>query len=73
MHHLAQFNVARFIHESVDHPANADFVANLDPVNADAERAPGFVWRFQDEAGNAMSVRAFDDPHILLNLSVWEN
>ena len=72
-HHLAQFNVARFIQDSKDHPANADFVANLDPVNAEAEAAAGFVWRLQDEDGDAMSYRAFDDPKVLLNLSVWED
>ena len=42
--HLAQINVARFIAPQ-DDPANADFMAALDHVNAMADAAPGFVWR----------------------------
>lgn len=71
MYHLAQFNVARFRYPS-DHPGLEGFTSRLDSVNALAESSPGFVWRFQDETGNAMAVQAFDDPRVLLNLSVWE-
>ncbi len=38
----------------------ADFMAALDPVNAVADAAPGFVWRLRAEDGNATSVRAFE-------------
>ena len=51
----------------------AEFVAALDPVNALADKAPGFVWRLQDEDGNATSIRAFDDERIIVNMSVWES
>lgn len=51
----------------------AEFVAALDPVNALADRAPGFVWRLQDEDGNATSIRGFDDDRIIVNMSVWES
>ncbi len=71
-HHLAQINVARLL-APVDAPATAEFVAALDPVNARADRAPGFVWRLQTEQGNATSVRAFDDPLVIVNMSVWES
>ncbi len=53
-------------------PRVADFFANLDRVNAAAERMPGFIWRLKDEGGNATQIHAFDDPHILVNMSVWE-
>ena len=43
----------------------------LEPVNAIADAAPGFVWRLQTEEGDATSVRAFPDPDILVNMSVW--
>jgi hypothetical protein len=69
---LAQVNVARLV-APVDAPEIADFVAALDPVNALADRAAGFVWRLQTEEGNATSVRAFDDPLVIVNLSVWES
>jgi hypothetical protein len=41
-------------------------------VNALAERAPGFVWRIKDASGNATAFRVFDDPRIIVNMSVWE-
>ena len=50
-----------------------EFVDNLDPVNAVADTSPGFVWRLQTEHGNATSLHIFGDPHLLLNMSVWES
>ena len=70
--HLAQVNVARLL-APVDSPQIADFVAGLDTINALAERSPGFVWRLQDDAGDATSIRVFDDEMIMINLSVWES
>lgn len=68
---LAVFNIARF-RESMDHPSNESFVAELDPLNALADAAPGFVWRLVDEEGNdATSITFYDDPRQLVNLSVW--
>jgi hypothetical protein len=71
-HHLAQLNIARF-KLPLDDPAMAGFVAALDPLNAVADTAPGFVWRLQTEDGNATSIRAFDDDLMLVNMSVWES
>jgi hypothetical protein len=71
-HHLAQLNVARFKAPPGD-PVLADFMAALDPINALADAAPGFVWRLQTEEGNATSIHAFDDPLMLVNMSVWES
>jgi Domain of unknown function (DUF3291) len=48
---LAQVNIAR-MREPLDSPLLAGFVAALDPVNAAADAAPGFVWRLQTEDGN---------------------
>ncbi len=70
--HLAQLNVGKLRYNQ-DDPRVADFMSNLDRINAVAERTPGFVWRLQDESGNATSIVAFDDPKLLVNLSVWEN
>jgi hypothetical protein len=58
-HVLAQVNVAR-LREPLDSPLLADFVAALEPVNATADAAPGFIWRLQGDDGNATSVRAFE-------------
>ena len=70
--HLAQLNVARLRHP-IDAPETADFVANLDPINAIADAAPGFVWRLQDDSGNATSFHPEPDPLFIVNLSVWES
>ena len=70
--HLAQFNVA-LGKAAIDAPEMAEFVANLDRLNALADAAPGFVWRLQDESGNATAIRAFADERMILNLSVWES
>ena len=67
---LAQLNIAR-LRFDIDDPEVRDFVDGLDPVNAFAEASAGFVWRLQDEAGNATSVRMYDDPSIIVNMSVW--
>lgn len=67
---LAQLNIAR-LRFDIDDPEVQDFVDGLDRVNALAEASPGFVWRLQDEAGNATSVRMYDDPSIIVNMSVW--
>ena len=59
--------------EPLDSPALAEFVANLEPVNALADAAPGFVWRLQDDSGDATSIQAFDDDRLIINMSVWES
>ncbi len=69
-HHLAQLNVAR-AKGPTDGPVMAEFMANLDRINALADASPGFVWRLQTDDGNATSIQAFDDPDMLLNMSVW--
>src|SRR5512136_534293 len=70
--HLAQLNIGRFRYPT-DVPRMADFMNNLDLVNALAERSTGFVWRLKDESNNATNLRPFDDPNMAVNLSVWEN
>ena len=71
-HHLAQLNIARF-REAMDSPANAGFVAELDPINEIADNADGFIWRLQDDSGNATSIQFYDDPLQLVNMSVWRD
>jgi heme-degrading monooxygenase HmoA len=69
---LAQVNVARF-RKPVGDPVNADFMNELDHVNALAEASPGFVWRLTGEGNNATDIRPYDDPNMAINLSVWES
>lgn len=70
-YHLAQINVGR-LHAPVDHPMIADFVANLDRINALADGTPGFVWRLVGEGNNATDIQPRpDDPLFAVNLSTW--
>ena len=68
---LAQLNVAR-MKEPLESPTMADFVANLDRINALAEGSPGFVWRLQTEEGNATALRPLG-ADMLVNVSVWRD
>ena len=71
-HHVAQINIGRAVGD-VDGPELADFMALLDPINALADAAPGFVWRMQDENGNNTSLRPYEDDRMIVNMSVWES
>jgi hypothetical protein len=70
--HLAQVNIARLL-APLDSPQLADFVANLEPINALADASDGFVWRLQTEAGDATALRFLDDDWLIVNMSVWES
>jgi hypothetical protein len=70
--HLAQLNIARLRYD-FDDPRVAEFMDNLERVNGIAERSEGFVWRLQDEAGDATAIQAFDDPQVIVNMSVWRS
>jgi Domain of unknown function (DUF3291) len=68
---LAQLNVARLT-APLDSPELADFVAALEPLNAVADAAPGFVWRLKDDSGDATALRPWGEDTIV-NMSVWES
>jgi hypothetical protein len=70
-HELAQLNIAH-MKAPLESPSMADFVTNLDRINALAERAPGFVWRLQTEEGDATALRPLGDDK-LVNMSVWQD
>jgi heme-degrading monooxygenase HmoA len=73
---IAHFNVARLLHPPGD-PRVAEFTTNTLRVNAVAERCPGFLWRWKDEAstvdgsGGYQAVEA--DPNLAISLSVWDS
>ena len=68
---LAQINVAT-LREPLDSPLLADFVANLDRINALAEESSGFVWRLKGEGNDATSLRPLGD-NVIVNMSVWKD
>jgi len=69
---LAQLNIARWAIDP-DSELAQGFLGRLDEVNGLGDQADGFVWRLKDESGNSISFRMFDDPLLVINLSVWES
>jgi heme-degrading monooxygenase HmoA len=73
---IAHFNVARLLHPPGD-PRVAEFTTNTERVNLVAERSPGYIWRWTDEAstvegsGGYQAVEA--DPSLAISLSVWDS
>ena len=70
--YLAQVNIARML-APLDNPVMADFVNNLDRINAVAEQSEGFVWRLVDDSNNATAIKIFDDDYLIVNMSVWKS
>jgi len=70
--HLAHANVAEMRTE-YDDPQMGGFIARLDPLNAIADSSPGFVWRLDDEATDALAAELFGSPRLIFNMSVWES
>ncbi len=50
----------------------ADFVDNLENINALAEESPGYVWRLQTEDGDATGIDFFGSD-VLVNMSIWKD
>ncbi|MFI6390356.1 DUF3291 domain-containing protein [Nonomuraea sp. NPDC050547] len=71
--HLAQMNVARLL-APADDPRIADFIDGLEPVNALADAAPGFVWRMRANDEDPRELLSYDhDDYLATTLSVWES
>ncbi|WLW52235.1 DUF3291 domain-containing protein [Streptomyces sp. YU58] len=69
---LAQVNISR-LKFPLDSPELKDFVDALDPVNASAEEADGYVWRLQSDGGDATDIKVFGDDWLIINLTVWRD
>jgi len=69
---LAQLNIAEPL-APLDSPQLADFVANLDTINALAEDSPGFIWRLKDAAGDATNIHEPFAEDMIINMSVWDS
>lgn len=72
MYHIAQINIAEMKYP-LHTPQMHDFVSNLDRINALAEAQPGFVWRFENEAGSSAEIEVFGTDSIIINMSVWKS
>lgn len=70
--HLAQLNIGTLRHP-IDDPRTAGFADALPLVNGAGEQSPGYVWRLQSDSGNATDIQVFEDPMVIVNLTVWES
>ena len=68
---LAQVNIGR-LKAPLDSAQLKPFADGLAPVNAVADASDGFVWRLQDDTGDATDFRVFDE-WTLVNMSVWRD
>lgn len=69
---LAQLNIAR-PRAALDDAVMRDFMDGLEPINRLADAADGFVWRLQDESGNATAVTGPFGEGVIVNLSLWRD
>jgi Domain of unknown function (DUF3291) len=70
---LAELNIAKLT-APLDDPSLHEFVSVLEAVNLIAEASAGFVWRLKDDDGRSSTfVPAFDDPLLIVNLTVWKS
>ncbi|MES2149661.1 MAG: DUF3291 domain-containing protein [Pseudomonadota bacterium] len=68
---LAQLNVG-LMRGPIDSPVMAEFVANLERINALAEQSPGYVWRLKTGEGNATALSPLG-ADVIINMSVWRD
>ena len=72
-YHLAQLNIAHLL-APLESPQLKDFVDNLDRINALADQAEGFVWRYiEAEDHNPPPPDIFGSEMVIVNMSVWES
>ena len=72
-YHLAQINIAEAL-APLDSEIMSGFVEGLERINRLAEESEGFVWRLKGEdESNATDIQAFENPLIIVNMSVWED
>jgi len=69
---IAQINIAKAVAD-MDSEMMSGFVSRLDEINALADSADGFVWRLQTEDGDSTAIRVFDDPLLIINITVWDS
>jgi Domain of unknown function (DUF3291) len=69
---IAEMNVAAMRYPVRD-PRMAGFFAAIDAVNADADAAPGFVWRMPEYLEETDAIEVGGAANLLVNMSVWRD
>lgn len=70
-YHIAQLNIAKARYP-LDDSRMKEFVDALPEINRIGESSPGFVWILKDDTGTAVAFNPFNDPTLLVNMTVWE-
>ena len=70
-YHLAQIEIAMALDDLVSETI-VPFVAKLDEINEWTDTRPGFTWRLEDGTGSVTSKNVFNDPRLIINMSVWD-
>jgi len=71
-YHLAQINIANAKADKTSDVMRG-FVERLDEIHQLADDALGFIWRLETEDGDDASVSVFNDPLLLINITVWKD
>lgn len=71
-YYIAEANIAHLRAPLTD-PDMQEFITLNDEINAIAAQAPGFIWQLKSGDVTAPPYLVFNDPRILLNVSVWES
>ncbi len=69
---LAQINIANAKADKTS-SIMSGFVDRFDEIHELADNSPGFVWRLETEDGDDGSLSVFNDPLLLINITVWED
>jgi len=69
---IAEMNVAAMRYPVRD-PRMADFFAAIDVINADADAAPGFVWRMPEYLEESDAIEVGGAANLLVNMSLWRD
>ena len=70
--HLAQLNIASAKADSESETMRG-FYDRIDEIHDLAEKAPGYIWRYDDEEGDDIAERVFGNPLMLVNLTLWDD
>ena len=71
-YHIAQINIAQAKADK-DSEIMSGFISRLDEIHTLADNAEGFVWRLETEDGDDGSISVFNDPLLLIKMSVWQD
>jgi len=69
---IAEMNVAAMRYPVRD-PRMAEFFSAIDEINADADEAPGFVWRMPEYLEEADAIEVGGAASLLVNMSLWHD